>query len=71
MKIKDYHPKTEEEAVGWLMEEACEVVISIGRCMRFGIENVHEGRTNRDILLDEMNDLRNALFESETWIARK
>jgi hypothetical protein len=53
------------------MEEACEVVLSIGRCMRFGIETIHEGRSNRQILLDEMDDLRNALFETETWVARK
>jgi hypothetical protein len=71
VKIKDYKPKSEVEAVGWLMEEACEVVIAIGRCMRFGIDNMHEGRSNRQILLDEMNDLRNSLFESETWIARE
>jgi len=71
VKIKDYKPKSEAEAVGWLMEEACEVVLSIGRCMRFGIETIHEGRSNRQILLDEMDDLRNALFETETWVARK
>lgn len=70
MKIKNYQPQNEEEAVGWLMEECCEVVISIGRCMRFGVENVHEGRTNRQILLDELDDLSKAWAESQLWLRK-
>jgi hypothetical protein len=70
MKIKDYKPKNEEESIGWLMEEAREVILEIGRCMRFGYDNVHEGRTNRHILLDEMDDLRYALDEATRWLEK-
>jgi hypothetical protein len=70
MKIKDYKPNSEEEAIGWLLEESAEVIVAIGRCMRFGIENVHERRPNREWLMAEIGDLKKAIVEAEVWLDR-
>jgi len=68
MKIKNYRPKSELEAVGWLMEESVEVIQAIARSFRFGMETVHEGRSNRQILLDEIGDLKRSIIEAEVWL---
>ena len=50
-----------------VVEECSEVIKEICKAKRFGIDNVHKGRTNRDRILDEMSDLRYALdvYEKE------
>jgi hypothetical protein len=68
MKIKDYKPTTEMEAIGWLLEECMEVGIEIGRCMRFGLDTIHEGRSNREILYAEVGDLLKAINEADLWM---
>lgn len=64
MKIKDYKPKDEGEAIGWLLEECLETGIAIGKCLRFGPDNKYEGLTNRQHLMDELDDLETALHET-------
>jgi hypothetical protein len=68
MKIKDYNPKTRTEALGWLQEEAIEVAISIARCYRFGADNIYEGRTNIQIVKEELEDLKKSIEAAERLI---
>jgi hypothetical protein len=68
MKIKDYKPHTRIEAIGWLLEESNEVVLAIARCFRFGADNVHEGRTNIQILKDEIADLSKAIESAQPFL---
>ena len=60
-----YLPMTPEERMSRLIEECGEVLQAIGKLQRFGPDNHHprdEGkRTNRDRLLDELQDLRQAI----------
>jgi NTP pyrophosphatase (non-canonical NTP hydrolase) len=61
VKIKDYQPHTRTEAIGWLIEEAVEVIHAAASCYRWGADNVHEGRPNVQILKDEIEDLKKAI----------
>ena len=61
MKIKDYKPHTRTEAIGWLLEEILEVGHAASSCFRWGADNIHEGKTNIQILKDELEDLTKAI----------
>lgn len=68
MKIKGYKPENEGEAIGWLLEECMEVGIAIGRCLRFNPDNIHEGLSNRQHLMDELDDLAVAMHEARQYL---
>ena len=58
-----YEPKTHDERLSHLMEEAAEVIAAAAKSQRFGLESYNpelppeERETNRDWLLRELQDL--------------
>jgi hypothetical protein len=68
MKIVNYQPRTRTEAIGWLIEEAVEVIHASTACFRWGGDNIHEGRTNTIILKDEIQDLKKAIEAIEKFL---
>ena len=49
--------KQMQEVLNILQEEAAEVVVAASKVMRFGIDTVHEGHTNRTRLAQEIGDV--------------
>ena len=45
------------EAMRITQEECAEVIQAISKVFRFGIDGVHEGKTNRESLTEEVGDL--------------
>lgn len=41
-----------------LQEECAEVIQSVSKCCRFGYDSVHQNKTNREMLEDEIGDLQ-------------
>lgn len=62
-----YEPKTQEQAIGHLIEECGEVLAAAGKSLRWGLESVNpeipvsEQETNREWLLREIEDLETAI----------
>ena len=46
-----------QEAMDILQEECAEVTQAISKVFRFGIDGLHNGKTNRDRLEEELGDL--------------
>lgn len=69
---EQYRPRTFEQKMGYLVEEAGEVLAAAGKTQRWGLRSVNpelppeEQETNRDWLLRELKDLRRAIDFVET-----
>lgn len=63
----EYKPRTNEEKLGYLVEECGEVLAAVGKTQRWGFDSVNpelpEGdqETNRAWLLRELRDLTRAI----------
>jgi hypothetical protein len=63
-----YPPQTLKEKLGYLIEECAEVLQAAGKTLRFGLENfnpelpVQQRIKNKDWLLEEIKDLRYAMY---------
>lgn len=63
--------KRDQELLDMLAEEAAEVIQAIMKIKRHGIESYHPddpSTSNRDLLKDEMTDLKAVLLEVEEYI---
>jgi NTP pyrophosphatase (non-canonical NTP hydrolase) len=64
---EEYRPKTQEQKLGYLVEECGEVLQGIGKAQRWGLESKNpedsnpNRETNRDWILRELNDLERAI----------
>lgn len=62
-----YYPKTTEQKLGYLAEEAGEVLAAVGKSQRWGLESSNpelppeKQETNRQWLLRELQDLKGAI----------
>jgi hypothetical protein len=70
MKLENWEPAGESEAIAWLIEEAQEAILMAARSLRFGIDNIHEQRPNREYLLDEIDDLLRAARVAKHWLEK-
>ncbi len=67
----EYLPITDEEKLGYLVEECGEVLAATGKTLRWGLESsnpelpVEERETNRDWLRRELVDLKRAIAFAE------
>ena len=63
----EFAPKTFDDKITHLIEECGEVVVAAAKVKRFGLHNGLPGRepfrTNKDDLLYEMMDLREAILK--------
>jgi len=66
-----YEPITTEETLGYLVEECGEVLAAVGKTQRWGLESVNpeipvaQQETNREWILRELKDLRDAIRRVE------
>lgn len=64
---KGYEPKTDEEKLGYLVEECGEVLQAVGKTLRWGPDSVNpelprsEQEENRAWVLRELKDLKRAI----------
>lgn len=64
---KGYMPETDEQKIGYLVEECGEVLAAIGKSIRWGLEGVNpelsaqKQETNREWILRELRDLTRAI----------
>ena len=62
-----YYPKTIQQKLGYLAEECGEVMAAVGKTLRWGLESYNpelpeeERETNREWLLRELKDLKQAI----------
>jgi NTP pyrophosphatase (non-canonical NTP hydrolase) len=61
-----YTPVTLDEKLGYLVEEAGEVLAAVGKTLRWGVESYNpdlgpESESNREWILRELDDLENAI----------
>jgi NTP pyrophosphatase (non-canonical NTP hydrolase) len=69
-----YEPKTEQQHLGYLVEEAGEVMAAAGKALRWGLDSynpeipVEHRETNADWLWREMADLSGALHRMREWL---
>lgn len=62
-----YEPQTDEERLGYLVEECGEVMAAVGKTLRWGLESVNpelppeQQETNREWILRELKDLSGAI----------
>ena len=69
-----YEPKTVEQALGYLAEEAGEVLAAVGKTWRWGLESVNpelppeEQETNRHWILRELTDLEGAIERARRFL---
>jgi NTP pyrophosphatase (non-canonical NTP hydrolase) len=70
----NYQPKTLEQALAHVVEECGEVTQALGKTFRFGLNSVNPKlpanlqETNRDMVLREINDLKNAITKLEGYL---
>lgn len=62
----EYEPKNLDEKLGYLVEEAGEVLAGVGKTLRWGVESYNpdlgpESESNREWILRELDDLENAI----------
>ena len=66
MKIY-YRPKTVKQKLGYLVEEAAEVLTAVGKTLRWGLDSFNpelpfsKREYNRDWILRELKDLKRAI----------
>lgn len=66
-----YEPRTPNQALGYLVEEAGEVLAAAGKSIRWGLDSynpeipLNERETNRDWLFRELQDLKAAIERVE------
>lgn len=64
---KCYKPESEEEKIGYLVEECGEVMAAVGKSLRWGLESVNPElpgemqETNYNWILRELKDLKRAV----------
>lgn len=69
-----YYPKTAEQKLGYLAEEAGEVLAAVGKSQRWGLHSVNpelppeQQERNQDWLLRELQDLKGAIALVENMI---
>lgn len=69
-----YEPKTVQQALGYLAEEAGEVMAAVGKTWRWGLESVNpelppdEQESNRDWILRELVDLEGAIVRVKHFL---
>lgn len=69
-----YRPKTEQQALGWLIEECGEVLAAAGKSVRWGLDSVNpelkleDRERNRDWLFRELKDLQAAIAEIRCYL---
>ena len=67
MMRKEYYPETDKEKLGYLVEECGEVIASVGKSLRWGLDSVNpelppdEQEANRTWVKRELKDLRRAI----------
>ncbi len=72
-----YVPKTDQQRLGYLIEEAGEVLAAAGKTVRWGMESTNpelpadEQETNADWLYRECQDLKRAIGMVEEMIRRR
>lgn len=73
--MKDiYRPRTQEQKLGYLVEECGEVMAAVGKTIRWGLSSynpeipVKERETNRQWILRELQDLKQAIKMAENAI---
>lgn len=62
--LPEYEPKTFNEKLGYLIEEAGEVLAAAGKTIRWGLESTnpdYPGETNAEWLERELVDLKRAI----------
>lgn len=69
-----YEPKTEQQRLGYLVEEAGEVSAAAGKSLRWGLDSSNpelppdQRETNADWLWREMRDLEGAIQRMKAWL---
>jgi len=62
-----YKPETEEQKLGYLVEECGEVLAAVGKAQRWGLESVNpeiledSAETNEEWIRREIKDLKRAI----------
>ena len=73
---KQYMPITELQKLGYLVEECGEVMAAVGKTIRWGLDSSNpelpeqERETNRDWILRELKDLKDAIKITEEELER-
>ncbi len=69
-KRPEYEPHDTLSALGYLAEEAAEVIHVVGKILRFGLFNYHPTtrETNRDQLARELRDLEVAIERARHFL---
>ena len=73
---KQYMPITELQKLGYLVEECGEVMAAVGKTIRWGLDSSNpelpeqERETNRDWILREVSDLKDAIKIVEEELGR-
>ena len=63
----EYEPKTQQQKIGYLIEECGELLAAVGKTLRWGLESYNpelppeERETNRQWVLRELDDVRRAV----------
>ena len=64
---EEYKPQTEEQKLGYLIEECGELQAALGKTIRWGLDSVnpelplHEQELNREWILREIEDVKRAI----------
>jgi NTP pyrophosphatase (non-canonical NTP hydrolase) len=73
---KQYMPITDLQKLGYLVEECGEVMAAVGKTIRWGLDSSNpelpeqERETNRDWILRELKDLKDAIKITEEELER-
>jgi len=64
---KEYYPQTDDQKIGYLVEECGEVMAAVGKSLRWGLDSFNpelpsaEQETNRTWIKRELKDLKRAI----------
>jgi NTP pyrophosphatase (non-canonical NTP hydrolase) len=73
---KQYMPITELQKLGYLVEECGEVMAAVGKTIRWGLDSSNpelpeqERETNKDWIIRELSDLKDAIKIVEEELGR-
>jgi len=74
---RQYEPKTLQQALGYLVEEAGEVQAAVGKSLRWGLDSVnpelpeHEQEANAYWVLRELKDLEGAIKRVRRFLKKE